>query len=207
MGRPDPGASTPQLQRSTMTTLSAAPADAGTEASPPAVRDSRDGDVEALHRIYAFHVLHGLASFEEQPPSLEEMARRRADVLGAGYPHLVAEIDGEVVGYAYASAYRPRPAYRFTVENSVYVRDGLHGRGIGRALLAALIERCEAGPWRQMIAIIGDTGNHASIGLHAAFGFRRVGTLHAVGFKFGRWVDSVLMQRALGEGESADSPA
>jgi L-amino acid N-acyltransferase YncA len=190
-----------------MTPTTAAPADAGTEASPPAVRDSRDGDVEALHRIYAFHVLHGLASFEEQPPSLEEMARRRAEVLGAGHPHLVAEIDGEVVGYTYASAYRPRPAYRFTVENSVYVRDGLHGRGIGRALLAALIERCEAGPWRQMIAIIGDTGNHASIGLHAALGFRRVGTLHAVGFKFGRWVDSVLMQRALGERESADSPA
>lgn len=166
----------------------------------PVVRDSRSADVEAIQRIYAFHVLHGLASFEEQPPPVDEMARRRDAVIAGGYPHLVAELDGAVVGYSYASAYRPRPAYRFTVENSVYVRDGMHGRGIGRALLAALIERCEAGPWRQMIAVIGDTGNEPSIGLHAAFGFRRAGTLQAVGFKFGRWVDSVLMQRELGGG-------
>lgn len=169
----------------------------------PTVRDSRDTDVAAIQAIYAFHVLHGLASFEEQPPTVDEMARRRAAVVEAGYPHLVAEQDGEVVGYSYASAYRPRPAYRFTVENSVYVRDGLHGRGVGRVLLGALIERCGAGPWRQMIAVIGDSGHAASIGLHEAFGFRRVGTLQAVGFKFGRWVDSVLMQRALGPGEGA----
>ncbi|MEQ9332356.1 N-acetyltransferase family protein [Thalassobaculum sp.] len=172
--------------------------------APPTVRDSRDGDVAAIHGIYAFHVLHGLASFEEQPPAVDEMARRRAAVIAAGYPHLVAELDGAVVGYSYASAYRPRPAYRFTIENSVYVQDGLRGRGVGRALLGALIDRCEAGPWRQMIAVIGDTGNEPSIGLHAAFGFRRVGTLQAVGFKFGRWVDSVLMQRALGSGEGTD---
>lgn len=170
----------------------------------PTIRDSRDADVAAIHRIYAFHVLHGLASFEEQPPRPDEMARRRDAVIAGGYPHLVAELDGEVAGYSYASAYRPRPAYRFTVENSVYVRDGMHGRGIGRALLGALIQRCEAGPWRQMIAVIGDTGNEPSIGLHAAFGFRRAGTLAAVGFKFGRWVDSVLMQRELGAGEASD---
>lgn len=167
----------------------------------PTVRDSRETDVPALHAIYAFHVVHGLASFEEEPPSVEEMGHRRAGVIAAGFPHLVAELDGEVVGYCYASAYRPRPAYRFTVENSVYVREGLRGRGVGRALLGALIGRCEQGPWRQMIAVIGDTANDASIGLHEAFGFRHAGTLRAVGFKFGRWVDSVLMQRAIGPGE------
>lgn len=170
----------------------------------PVVRDSRDADVAAIQSIYAFHVLHGLASFEEKPPTVEEMGQRRAAVLAGGYPHLVAELDGAVVGYSYVSAYRPRPAYRFSVENSVYVRDGLRGRGVGRALLGALIERCERGPWRQMIAVIGDTGNAASIGLHAGFGFSRAGTLQAVGFKFGRWVDSVLMQRPLGPGDAAD---
>lgn len=170
----------------------------------PTIRDSRDDDMPAIQAIYAFHVLHGLASFEEQAPPVEEMARRRRAVIDAGYPHLVAELDGEVAGYAYASSYRPRPAYRFTVENSVYVRDGLRGRGVGRALLGALIRRCEAGPWKQMIAVIGDSGHEASIGLHAAFGFRRVGTLNAVGFKFGRWVDSVLMQRELGPGDASD---
>jgi phosphinothricin acetyltransferase len=187
-----------------MSLLETDPAGAGAELVVPTVRDSREDDVPGMQEIYAFHVLHGLASFEEQPPSVEEMARRRAAVIAAGYPHLVAELDGEVAGYSYASAYRPRPAYRFTVENSVYVRAGLVGRGVGRALLGALIERCEAGPWRQMIAVIGDTGNEPSIGLHAAFGFRRTGTLRAVGFKFGRWVDSVIMQRELGEGESTD---
>lgn len=179
----------------------------GSTRSMPTVRGSRDGDVPAIRDIYAFHVLHGLASFEEEPPPVEEMARRRAGVLAGGYPHLVAELDGEVVGYAYASAYRPRPAYRFTVENSVYVREGVRGRGVGRALLGALIERCEHGPWRQMIAVIGDTGNEPSIGLHEAFGFRRVGTLQAVGFKFGRWVDSVLMQRELGAGQASQPAA
>lgn len=171
--------------------------------SMPVIRDSRDADVPALQAIYAFHVLHGLASFEEEPPTIEEMARRRAGVLAGGYPHLVADLDGEVVGYSYVSPYRPRPAYRFTVENSVYVREGLRGRGVGRALLGALIERCELGPWRQMVAVIGDTANDASIGLHEAFGFRRAGTLRAVGFKFGRWVDSVVMQRPIGAGEPA----
>jgi L-amino acid N-acyltransferase YncA len=161
------------------------------------VRPSRDNDLDDLARIYAHHVLHGTATFELDPPTRDEMATRRAAILSQGLPYLVAGQGGAVVGYAYASAYRPRPAYRFTVEDSVYV-DPLHvGRGCGRALLAALIEHCERGAWRQMIAVIGDSGNRASIGLHERFGFRLAGTLHAVGFKFGRWVDTVLMQRTL----------
>ncbi|HET6522565.1 MAG TPA: GNAT family N-acetyltransferase [Geminicoccaceae bacterium] len=163
-----------------------------------AVRDATDADMEAVRRIYAHHVLHGLATFEEEPPSVEELRRRRADVLGRGLPYLVAEVDGAVVGYGYATPWRPRPAYRHTVENSVYVEAGREGRGIGRALLSALIARCEAGPWRQMVAVIGDSGNAPSIGLHRSLGFEHVGTLRRVGFKFGRWVDTVLMQRELG---------
>jgi L-amino acid N-acyltransferase YncA len=162
-----------------------------------AVRDSSEDDMAAVQAIYAHHVLHGAASFEEEPPALDEMLRRRADVLARGLPYLVAEVDGRVAGYSYASPYRARPAYRFSIENSVYVAPGRVRAGIGRALLAALIARCELGPWRQMIAVIGDSANAASIGLHAELGFRNVGTLHDVGFKFGRWVDSVLMQRAL----------
>jgi len=161
------------------------------------VRDSRAEDMAQVQAIYAHHVLHGVASFEEKPPPLAEMQRRRADVLGRGMPYLVAEIDGRVAGYSYASPYRARPAYRFTLENSVYVDPARPRAGTGRALLAALIARCEAGEWQQMIAVLGDSANAPSIGLHAALGFRRIGTLHAVGFKFGRWIDSVLMQRAL----------
>lgn len=168
----------------------------------PNVRDSRSDDVAAIQEIYGFHVLHGLASFEEEPPSVEEMARRRSEVLRQGFPHLVAELDGCVVGYSYASSYRPRPAYGYTIENSVYVSEAVRGRGVGRALLGALIARCEAGPWRQMVAVIGDTANHASIGLHERFGFERAATLRSVGFKFGRWVDSVIMQRPLGVGDA-----
>jgi phosphinothricin acetyltransferase len=167
------------------------------------VRDARADDMAAVHAIYAHHVLRGLATFEEVPPSQDELIARRAAVVGAGLPYLVAEHAGAVVGYSYASAYRPRPAYRYAIEDSVYVADGLAGRGIGTALLAALIARCEAGPWRQMIAIIGDTGNAASIALHRRYGFAPVGTLRAVGFKLGRWVDTVLMQRALGPGGAA----
>ena len=161
------------------------------------VRDSRAGDMAEVQIIYAHHVLHGAASFEEEPPSLAEMQRRRAEVLGRGLPYLVAEIGGRVAGYSYASPYRARPAYRFTIENSVYVDPARPRAGIGRALLEALVMRCRQGDCKQMIAVIGDSANAASIGLHAALGFRHVGTLHAVGFKFGRWIDSVLMQRAL----------
>jgi phosphinothricin acetyltransferase len=162
------------------------------------VRDAADADMPAIQRIYAPHVLHGLASFEETPPPVEEMAARRVAAIERGLPYLVADVGGTIAGYSYATPYRPRPAYRFTVENSVYVDAARHRCGIGRTLLAVLIARCEAGPWRQMVAVIGDSANHASIGLHERLGFRWVGTLTAVGFKFGRWVDSVLMQREIG---------
>jgi phosphinothricin acetyltransferase len=167
------------------------------------IRDAVEADVPAIQAIYAHHVLHGLASFEETPPGVAELMARRAAVLAQGLPYLAAEIEGRVVGYAYAGAYRPRPAYRYAVEDSIYIAHGMGGRGVGRALLAALIERCEAGPWRQMIAVIGDSGNIASIALHEALGFRRTGVFQSVGFKFGRWVDSVLMQRALGPGDAS----
>ena len=159
--------------------------------------DASEEDVAAVAAIYEHHVSTGLASFEEAPPDLAEMQRRRNEVLRQGLPYLVARLDGAVAGYAYASPYRARSAYRFSIENSVYVADGMAGRGVGSALLSELIARCEKGPWRQMIAIIGDSGNAASIALHKAHGFRLVGTLEAVGFKHGRFIDTVLMQRAL----------
>ena len=162
------------------------------------IRDAREEDVTQVTEIYAHHVRHGLASFEETPPDAAEMLTRMRAVRAQGLPYLVMEEEGRILGYAYATLYRTRSAYRHTLEDSVYVRDGLGRRGVGRELLTALIQRCEKGPWKQMIAVIGDSGNAASIGLHHALGFRTVGTLEAVGFKFGRWVDSVLMQRPLG---------
>nr|PZN72664.1 MAG: GNAT family N-acetyltransferase [Pseudomonadota bacterium] len=161
------------------------------------IRDAAPEDMAQVAAIYGHHVLHGLATFEEVPPDEAEMRSRFEAVRKAGLPYLVYEEDGQIVGYAYAGPYRTRSAYRFTIENSVYVRDGYAGRGIGRALLTELIERCTAGPWKQMVAVIGDSENHASIGLHRALGFRMVGTLEKVGYKFNRWVDTVLMQRAL----------
>jgi L-amino acid N-acyltransferase YncA len=161
------------------------------------IRDALEGDFSAIAAIYADHVLTGLASFEEKPPTAGDLTERWRSVLSHGLPYIVAESDGRVAGYGYAGPYRSRSAYRFTVEDSVYVARGSGGQGLGSALLAALIERCEAGSWRQMVAVIGDSDNHASIKLHRKFGFRHVGTLERVGFKFGRWVDSVLMQRAL----------
>jgi phosphinothricin acetyltransferase len=143
-----------------------------------------------------------LASFELTPPDAAEIARRRVDVLARGLPYVVAELAGAVVGFAYAAPYRLRPAYRYTVEDSVYVHRDAAGRGVGRELLERLIADCAAAGYRQMIGVIGDSGNAASIGLHAACGFARAGLLPAVGFKFGRWVDSVLMQRPLGEGDA-----
>jgi phosphinothricin acetyltransferase len=174
--------------------------------APPAsmiVRDAREPDMAAVQRIYEHNVLHGRASFEETPPTLPEMLERRRSVLGLGLPYLVAEVEGEIAGYSYATSYRPRPAYRFTVEDSVYVADSYHGRGIGAALLGALIERCSAGSWRQMLAIIGHSGNASSIAVHRRLGFEHVGTLKSVGFKLGTWTDTVLMQRALGAGDTA----
>lgn len=165
------------------------------------LRDARDDDMEAVQAIYAHHVLNGFGSFEEEPPSLDDMAARWSAVLAAGLPWLVAEIDGRIAGYAYAGPFRPRAAYRFAVEDSVYIAPDFTRRGVGQALLADLIARCEAGPWRQMLAVIGDSGNHGSVGLHRALGFSPVGTFASVGFKFGRWVDVVLMQRPLGAGD------
>lgn len=170
---------------------------------PCVVRDSRNEDMPKIHAIYGFHVLHGLGSFEEEPPSVDELSRRRGDVLGRGLPYLVADIGGVVAGYSYAAPYRSRPAYRFTVENSVYVDHNLHRRGVGCLLLSALIARCAERECRQMIAVIGDSENMASIALHERLGFVHIGTLRAVGFKFGRWVDTVLMQRPLDPGEPA----
>ena len=165
------------------------------------LRPTSEADVPAIAAIYGHHVLNGSASFEVVPPPAEEIARRRLAVLERGLPFLVAETEGAVVGYAYASPYRSRVAYRFTVEDSIYIHPAHTRRGLGRALLSELIEKCEAGDWRQMIAVIGDSENVASIRLHEAFGFRHVGTLKSVGFKFGRWVDTVFMQRSLDAGD------
>lgn len=161
------------------------------------VRDATDGDLAAVQAIYGHHVLTGTGTFEEAAPVVDEIAARRAAVVEAGLPYLVAEADGAVVGFAYATTYHRRPAYRYTVEDSVYVAAGMGGRGIGKALLTEVVRRCEEGPWQQMLAIIGDSGNTGSIALHRSLGFREVGTLRSVGFKFGGWVDTVLMQRPL----------
>ena len=169
------------------------------------IRPAAEADMAEVQRIYAPYVLTGLATFEEVPPTADEMRARRAAVGAGGLPYLVAELGGHVVGYAYATSYRPRPAYRHTIEDSVYVSDTMHGCGIGAALLHELIARCEAGPWRQMLAVIGNSANAGSIALHRRMGFQPVGTLASVGFKLGQWVDTVLMQRPLGPG-AATSP-
>lgn len=165
------------------------------------VRDSLEADIDAIQAIYAHHVLTGTASFELDPPDSAEMARRRADVLANGFPYLVAVRGEQILGYAYANYFRTRPAYRFSVENSIYVREGLRRQGVGRALLTALIARCEANGVRQILAVIGDSANTGSIGLHAACGFRFAGVLRASGWKFDRWIDTVLMQLELGEAD------
>jgi phosphinothricin acetyltransferase len=165
---------------------------------PLTVRDAREEDISTVQKIYAHHVLTGTSSFEEVPPTTDELLSRRKDVLKEDLPYLVAERAGEVVGYSYASLYRARSAYRFTIENSVYVDHRLGRHGIGSSLLAALLRRSELGRWKQMIAVIGDSANTASIALHLKYGFRLVGTFRKVGFKFGRWIDTVLMQRPLG---------
>ena len=168
------------------------------------LRDSVEADVPAIQSIYAYHVLNGTASFEIEPPTVEDLRGRRADVLSKGLPYIVAERDGVVVGYAYATLYRARPAYRFTCEDSVYVHEAMARQGVGGMLLAEVIRRCTAGGWRQMIAVIGDN-NAASMAVHASQGFFLAGTMHNVGFKFNAWRDTAMMQRALGDG--ADTPA
>src|SRR4051812_6360258 len=165
-----------------------------------AIRPATPGDIPAITRIYAHAVRHGTASFELEVPDEAEMAQRM-QALGAGrFPYIAAEADGHLLGYAYAGPYRTRPAYRFAVEDSIYIAPDAQRRGVGRRLLDDLISRCEARGFRQMIAVIGDSANVASIELHRAAGFYPIGTFDNCGFKFGRWLDSVLMQRALGEG-------
>jgi phosphinothricin acetyltransferase len=168
------------------------------------LRDSLDADLPAITAIYAHAVLHGLASFELDPPDASEMAARRERILERGDPYLVvADSNGGVLGYAHVGPYRPRPAYRFTVEDSIYLAPGQQGKGIGRRLLSSLIERCEAIGYRRMIAVIGDSANAASIAMHAACGFQNVGVIPALGWKHGRWVDTVLMHRPLGDGDGS----
>ena len=165
------------------------------------IRAAEPADIAAITRIYAHAVRFGTASFEIEPPDEAEMARRQRALIDGGFPYLVAEGDGAVLGYAYAGPYRTRPAYRFSVENSVYVAPEAHRRGVGRALLERLVAAAQARGFRQMIAVIGDSDQAPSIALHRAAGFRLVGTIAAVGFKHGRWLDSVLMQRELANSE------
>jgi L-amino acid N-acyltransferase YncA len=169
----------------------------------PSIRAAAPNDIPAITRIYTHAVLHGTASFELEPPDESEMARRQRALIESGHPYLVAEADGTVLGYAYAGPYRARPAYRWSVEDSVYIAPDAQRRGIGRALLVRLIAESEARGFRQMIAVIGDSAQVPSIELHRALGFRLVGTFAAVGFKHGRWLDSVLMPRPLGLGDTA----
>jgi phosphinothricin acetyltransferase len=165
-----------------------------------AIRSSRDDDVAVIAAIYRHHVLHGVASFEDIPPDDDEVARRRGELLGLRLPYLVAERSGRVIGYCYASRYRARSAYRFILEDSIYVDAAEVGCGIGRALLSNLLDLCRELGYRQMVAVIGGSDQWPSIRLHETLGFTRAGLLPAVGFKFGSWIDCVLMQRALGAG-------
>ena len=167
------------------------------------LRAAAESDIAAIQRIYAGHVLNGLASFEEVPPDADEMRRRWRAIADLGLPYIVAVSGDAIAGYAYAGPYRPRTAYRFAVEDSIYLDPTYQGRGIGRALLTALIDQSTKLGKRQMLAVIGDSTNAASIGLHRSLGFADAGVFRAVGFKFGRWVDSVLMQRALGPGDAS----
>jgi L-amino acid N-acyltransferase YncA len=168
--------------------------------SPLEIRPATGADLPFITEIYEHAVRYGTATFELIPPDLAEMKRRFGTLMDGGFPYLVAILEDRVVGYAYASPYRPRPAYRFTVENSVYLQPAVHRRGIGLQLLQNLIDECEPRGYRQMIAVIGDSANAGSIGVHSRCGFQMIGTHPNVGFKFGRWLDTVMMQRGLGEG-------
>ena len=169
--------------------------------SSPKVGDALQADMAAVRDLYVHYVLHSLATFEETPPTFDDILARRRASVDLGLPYLVAEVGGAIAGFAYAGLYRSRPAYRFAIENSVYVADGQTGRGIGSALLGELIARCERGPWRQMVAVVGDSANSGSIALHRRFGFQLVGTLRSVGLKHGQWVDTPILQRGLGLGD------
>jgi phosphinothricin acetyltransferase len=166
------------------------------------IRPSRDEDVNAITAIYAHHVLSGTGTFETEPPTLADMAARRADVLSKNLPYLVAERDGEILGFAYCNWFKPRPAYRYSAEDSIYLADNARGQGLGGKLLAAISEIAEATGVRKLIAVIGDSGNAGSIGVHRAQGFTHIGVLKDCGWKFGKWLDVVLMEKVLGEGSS-----
>lgn len=172
----------------------------------PTVRDALPDDIPAITQIYAAAVISGTASFELEPPDNSEMLRRYQAVIDGGFPYLACERDGVVQGYAYLSFYRTRPAYRFSVENSIYVAPSLHRSGVGRLLLTRLLDIATERGFRQMIAVIGDSGRISSIGLHRALGFTFCGTIHSVGYKHGRWLDSVIMQKALGDGDLTPPP-
>lgn len=168
------------------------------------IRPSTAADLPAVTAIYAWNVEHGTGTFELEAPDLAEMGRRRDDVLAKGLPWLVAERGGQVLGYAYANHFRPRRAYRFCLEDSIYLADQARGQGVGRLLLAELVARCEAAGARQMLAVIGDSANAGSIGVHRALGFEHTGILRSAGWKFGRWLDVVLMQKTLGQGDTSE---
>lgn len=168
----------------------------------PTIRPSRDADLPAIAAIYAHHVTNGTGTFETTPPTEQEMAARRADVLAKGLPWLVAEDGGRVLGYAYCQWFKPRPAYRFSAEDSIYLHPEARGRGLGKDLLAALAREAEAMGVRKLIAVIGDSGNAGSIGVHRSQGFEQVGTIKSCGWKFGRWLDIVLMEKAIGAGDT-----
>lgn len=168
----------------------------------PTIRASRDDDLAAITAIYAHHVLHGTGTFEIDPPGIQDMAARRADVLARGLPWLVAEEDGRVAGFAYCNWFKPRPAYRYSAEDSIYVADHARGRGLGRLLLQALCTHAEAAGVRKLLAVIGDSANAGSIAVHRAAGFTEVGVMRSVGWKFGAWRDIVLMEKPLGAGDT-----
>ncbi len=168
----------------------------------PLIRPSTEQDLPAITRIYGHHVLHGTGTFETTPPTESEMATRRADVLAKGLPWLVVEQDGQVLGYAYGNWFKPRPAYRFSVEDSIYMAPEAAGKGLGRALLAELLAQLERGGTRKVMAVIGDSSNAGSVGVHRALGFTPVGTVASCGWKFDRWLDIVIMEKTLGAGNS-----
>lgn len=166
------------------------------------IRPSRDEDLPAITAIYAHHVLHGTGTFETEPPGIADMTTRRADVLSKGLPYVVAEHDGRLAGFAYSNWFKPRPAYRYSVEDSIYLAPDLHRKGLGRALLAELLTRCETADIRKVMAIIGDSANAGSIGVHRALGFVQVGTIASCGWKLGAWRDIVIMEKTLGAGNT-----
>ncbi len=166
------------------------------------IRPSLDTDIPVIQVIYAHHVLHGTGTFETEPPTVADMTARRADVLGKSLPYLVMEVSGQVQGFAYANWFKPRPAYRFSVEDSIYMAQGTGGKGLGKLLLTELLAQLERGGIRKAMAVIGDSENHGSVGVHRACGFTQIGIVKSCGWKFGQWRDIVMMEKTLGLGDS-----